>query len=234
MVVDMSEDEPNRPHEAQAGGRPSDGKKGRGRPKEGPNKEELKKEASEETEKARREAMIKSMAEQGFPITDEAAINFIESYMNAYKETVAARGRPTKYDEKLGSWAEFLGAKGMSLVQIAFIFGISKETLFDWARKYPDFSDSLARARDASQSWWEMIGQASLFSDRFQSSVWNKVVSTRFRRDYTDRKGLPYDPNEPETVMGPGEMLELDPRDLTEEQKKVLRIAIAKATKQET
>lgn len=184
-------------------------------------------------EKEMRE-LLASMQEQGFPITDESAVNFIQSYMKAFKKTVAARGRPTKYDEHLGSWAEFLGGKGYSLTQIAFTFGVSRETLYDWARKYPDFSDALSRARDAAQNWWEMIGQASLFADRFQVGVWNKVVSTRFRKDYTDRKGLPYDPNEPETIMGPGEMLELDPRDLTEEQKKVLRIAIAKVTKQES
>lgn len=211
----------------------SDGKKGRGRPKKGPNKEEKKKEEAQILEEARMKAILSAMQEQGFPVTDEAAVNFLQSYMEAHRQTVAARGRPVKYDENLGDWAEFLGSKGLSLAQIAFTFGVNRDTLYDWARKYPEFSDSLSRARDAAQNWWEIVGQASLFSDRFQAGVWNKVVSTRFRRDYTDRKGLPYDPNEPETVMGPGEMLELDPRDLTEEQKKVLKIAIAKATKQE-
>lgn len=241
MEIDMSDDDVPNPAKAKSysGGR---GKKERPTPEAKTEKpeaemtaEERKKKAQEEAEKKRRQAILDAMKDYGFPLEDIEASNFIESYFNAQSTTIAGLGgRPTKYDPALCEWAIYLGTRGYSLSQIAFTFGVSRETLYDWGRNNPEFSDALARAREAAQNWWELIGQAALFSDRFQFGIWNKVVSTRFRKDYTDRKGLPYDPNEPETLMGPGEMLELDPRDLTEEQKKVLRIAIAKATKQES
>lgn len=197
-------------------------------------KAEREKEDQRQREAERRAKIIENMRVNGLPVTDEAAINFVESFYYAQDDVYQSFGRPTKYDPKMDEWVVSLGAKGYSLAQIAFLFGVSRDTLYEWGRENGDFSYALTRAREAAQNWWEMIGQASLFSEKFQFGVWNKVVSTRFRKDYTDRKGLPYDPNEPETIMGPGEVLELDPRDLTEEQKKVLRIAIAKATKQES
>lgn len=181
-----------------------------------------------------REGIIQNLKEHGFPVTDEAALDFIEGYFNTATWIQDQLGRPSKYDERMDDWAILLGARGYSLAQIAFIFGVSRDTLYEWGRKNQSFSDALARARDASQNWWEIVGQSSLFAERFNSFVWNKIVSSRFRRDYTDRKGLPYNPAEPETIEAAAEVMQLDPRDLTEEQREILRIAIEAAKIQET
>jgi len=196
-------------------------------------KEQIAKEERIKKEGERRERVIQLMKQQGFPVSDDDIIDYMDSYYAALEEVQANIGRPTKYFPELGPWAEWLGARGYSLKQICAMFGVSHETLFGWAKENPDFSESLARARESAQSWWETIGQAALFNKGFNTFVWNKIVSTRFRRDYTDRKGVPYDPKEPETVVETGDVLQLDPRDLTEEQKKVLRIAIAKAEQKE-
>lgn len=177
---------------------------------------------------------MKLMKEHGFPLTDEAVIDYMDLYYASLETFYNDVGRPTKYFPELDEWVIWLGNRGYSLKQISAIFGVSNTKLYRWAEENPSFGEALARAREGAQAWWETVGQAALFAERFNTFVWNKIISARFRKDYTDRKGVPYDPNEPETITGPGEMLELDPRDLTDEQKKVLRIAIAKATKQES
>lgn len=197
-------------------------------------KEQLAKEDKQKREAERRERVISLMKEQGFPVSDDDIIDYMDSYYATLETIHENVGRPTKYFPELGEWAEWLGSKGYSLKQICAIFGVSHETLYEWAKRNPEFSESLSRARELAQAWWETIGQAALFNKGFNTFVWNKIISTRFRRDYTDRKGVPYDPNEPETLVDSGDMLQLDPRDLTEEQKKVLRIAIAKAEKKES
>jgi transcriptional regulator with XRE-family HTH domain len=197
-------------------------------------REQTAKEQKSSKEAERREHVIRMMKEQGFPISDDDIIDYMDSYYSSLELVQENVGRPTKYFPELGEWAEWLGSKGYSLKQICAIFGVSHETLYTWAREYPEFSESLARARELAQSWWETIGQAALFNKSFNTFVWNKIISTRFRKDYTDRKGTPYDPNEPETIVETGDVLQLDPRDLTEEQKKVLRIAIAKAEQKES
>lgn len=182
----------------------------------------------------RRQKIIEWMYQHGFPIHDPDMLESMIQYVD-YKDRVRSRiGRPSEYHPSLCKYAIEMGERGYSLKQIASVFSVTYATLWNWGKENPEFFDALARAREGAQAYWEMVGQAGVIGKGFNFPVWNKIVSVRFRQDYTDRKGLPYDPNEPETVMGPGEMLELDPRDLTEEQKKVLRIAIAKATKQES
>ena len=197
-------------------------------------KEQLEKEAKQKREAQRREQVIHMMKQNGFPISDDDIIDYMDNYYASLEEVQEKVGRPTKYFPELGIWAEWLGSKGYSLKQICAIFGVSHETVYEWARQNPEFSESLARARELAQSWWETIGQAALFNKNFNTFIWNKILSTRFRQDYTDRRGLPYDPREPETIVGAGEVLQLDPRDLTEDQRKVLRIAIAKAEQKES
>lgn len=186
-----------------------------------------------EAELSRRESIIQNLKDHGFPVTDEAALDFIEGYFNTATWIQDQLGRPNLYDERMDDWAVLLGARGYSLAQIAFIFGVSRDTLYEWGRKNRSFSDALARAREAAQNWWEVVGQSSLFATKFNSFVWNKIVSSRFRKDYTDRKGLPYNPTEPETIEAAAEVMQLDPRDLTEEQREILRIAIEAAKIQE-
>lgn len=224
----MTDNKVNGPPAEEAKAKPKSG----GKSNKDKRDEEAKK-ARAEKEIERREYIIQNMRENGFYMRDEAVIDFMEGYMEAMELYEERTGRPTKYFSKAGDWAIFLGGRGYSMKQIAAIFGVSHETLYAWGRENSEFSDALTRARELAQTWWETVGQAALFAERFQFGLWNKVVSTRFRRDYTDRKGVPYDPKEPETVLEQGEVLELDPRDLTEEQKKVLKLAFSKAKPKE-
>jgi hypothetical protein len=99
-------------------------------------------------------------------------------------------GRPSSYKPELCQRVVELGAEGWSQTEIAAEFGIDKKSLYDWAGKHPDFSTALSRAKALEQSWWEKRGRASLDAKNFQSSVWSKSMTARFKDDYTERREL--------------------------------------------
>ena len=183
-----------------------------------------------QSQQDRREKVLKIMQEHGFPITDEAVIDFMTLHHEAIERGEKLKGRPSKYLPEMNEYVVFLGKRGYSMKQIASMLDVSHFTLYDWAEQNEEFSQSLARAREAAQNWWETIGQSALFAERFNTFIWNKIVSSRFRQDYTDRKGLPYDPKSPEEVEKIDDgVVSLDLRALTPEQREALAIAIEEA-----
>ena len=188
-----------------------------------------------EEELKRRRAVMDTMQKNGFPITDETVIDFMIIHYEALETFNNQVGRQTKYWPILDEWAIWLGQRGYSLKQMAVIFGISYVKLWEWGKQYPSFGEALVRAREASQAWWETLGQAALFSKDFNTYIWNKIVSTRFRADYTDRKGLPYDPKAPDD----GEQLDsgvvtLNLKALSEDQRRALALAIEGQVEEES
>lgn len=79
-----------------------------------------------------------------------------------------------------------LGKDGKSITQIAEALDQHKDSLYEWAKKYPEFSDALSRARQASQTWWENAGQVGLTTPGFSASLWQKNVSCRFPDDWRE------------------------------------------------
>jgi hypothetical protein len=66
-------------------------------------------------------------------------------------------------------------------------FDVAKQTIDQWAKDYPDFSDALTRARTHSQSWWENEAQGGLKNRDFNAGIWDKSVKSMFREDYMER-----------------------------------------------
>lgn len=99
-------------------------------------------------------------------------------------------GRPTDYKPEYCEKVIELGKQGKSIVQIASMLDQAKQTLYDWEKVHPAFLDSLTRARQESQVWWENMGQAGLVTKEFQPSLWAKQVSCRFPDDYRDKQTI--------------------------------------------
>lgn len=99
-------------------------------------------------------------------------------------------GRPSKYDEAICQRVIDLGKEGKSLTQIAVALNVPKSTLQSWADQHIEFSAALTRAKQCEQAWWENAGQEGLRADKFNSAVWAKSMSARFREDYTERREL--------------------------------------------
>lgn len=97
-------------------------------------------------------------------------------------------GRPTKYDPAFCAQVVELGKQGKSFTQIAVEIGYSKATLIGWSNQHLEFSTALTRAKECEQAWWEQKGMDGLTADKFNSAVWSKSMSARFRDDYTERR----------------------------------------------
>jgi|AACY02.3.fsa_nt_gi hypothetical protein len=96
-------------------------------------------------------------------------------------------GRPTKYDPAYCEQVVKLGGEGLSECEIAVEIGVARGTLHLWKETHPEFLAALTRAKEAEQAWWERTGRKALFADKFNSAVWSKSMSARFRDEYTDR-----------------------------------------------
>lgn len=105
---------------------------------------------------------------------------------SARKATQGIRvGRPLSYSPDLCERAVALGKRGKSWAGIAAAFNISRSTLNEWERLFPEFSDALARARAAAQSWWEDHGRRNLKADRYQAQVHKNIMAAQFE-DYRE------------------------------------------------
>ena len=99
-----------------------------------------------------------------------------------------ATGRPTEYDPEYCDEVVALGQQGKSVAQTACALGVHRDTLYEWAKVHPDFSDAFTYARQCAQSWWEDKGQSGLDQSGFNASLWSRSMAARFPADYTERK----------------------------------------------
>lgn len=108
-----------------------------------------------------------------------------------------AGGRPSKYDPAYCDKVIALGKEGKSLTQIAVALDVPKSTVISWSNQHLEFSTALTRAKECEQAWWEDKGMLGLTADKFNSAVWSKSMSARFRDDYTERREVAGVPDQP-------------------------------------
>lgn len=101
------------------------------------------------------------------------------------------RPEPIPYSDDLPAEAVALGSQGLSEVQIAAHWAISAETMQEWGKTYPSFSQALARARTAMRAWWEEKARRALVTsdNRFPAGAWAQVMRARFS-EYDDKSGI--------------------------------------------
>lgn len=109
-------------------------------------------------------------------------------------------GQPTKYDPAILEGFEDRFRKGQSILEVAVDLGVTRQTLYNWAKDHEEFFDALTRAREVSQAWWEKQGRENLSDheeydaetkistkDKFNDRLWTINVSRRFRTDWAER-----------------------------------------------
>lgn len=99
-------------------------------------------------------------------------------------------GRPSDYKPEYCDQIVEWGAEGKSIVWMASRLDVVRDTIYEWARVHPEFSDALMRARHNCQAWWEDQGQAGLAMPGFNGSVWAKNMGSRFKDDWSDKSSL--------------------------------------------
>ena len=113
-----------------------------------------------------------------------------ENLAQAVELAKRSLGRPPSYRPEYCERVMELGAEGKSLAQIGCEIGHLRDTLRDWAGKYPDFGRALARARELSLAWWEAQAKIGMWDGsakgRLNAHVWLKSMAARFPDDYRE------------------------------------------------
>lgn len=100
---------------------------------------------------------------------------------------MAEMGRPTDYTHLYCEQVIELGRAGKSVTQIAAKLDVNRDTIYEWIKVHPEFSDAITRSKQLAQAWWEDQGQDGLVMPGFNAALWAKQVSSRFREDYHDK-----------------------------------------------
>lgn len=94
-------------------------------------------------------------------------------------------GRPDNYEPRFCEVVVEKGREGATLAEMTLACGQARrETLHDWARKYPQFSEALTLARLESLVWWERQGKAGLHDEykgrKFNDRQWKQMMAGMF------------------------------------------------------
>ena len=68
---------------------------------------------------------------------------------------MAKMGAPTKYKPAYCKALATHFEDGYSYESFAGVVGVSKQTIYDWEKAYPDFLDAKKSNEGKSQFWWE-------------------------------------------------------------------------------
>lgn len=64
------------------------------------------------------------------------------------------RGQPTKYKEDYCDGIILFMKDGRHVVEYAAEIGVSKDTIYEWAKVYPEFKESMDIAMTACEAWY--------------------------------------------------------------------------------
>ena len=106
------------------------------------------------------------------------------------QEPARGPGRPSLYRPEFCERVIEMGALGKSLTQMAARLGVDKASVIRWREEHEDFRTALARAMTLSQDWWEERGQLGVDDRNFNATLYNKIVASRFREDYSERQEI--------------------------------------------
>lgn len=98
-----------------------------------------------------------------------------------------AGGRPTKYDPAYCEKAVGFGKQGKSVEWIACEFEVHVDTIYEWAKVHPAFSDAITLAKQYEQRWWEDTGQEHLTTTGFSASAWSRSMAARFPKKWREK-----------------------------------------------
>lgn len=99
-------------------------------------------------------------------------------------------GRPTDYHPSLCEKVVEHMRSGLSFESFAGAVGCSKQSLYDWANKFPEFMDAKKEGLELCRLFWERLGTAGAAGKvkNFNCAAWIFNMKNRFRDDWRDRQ----------------------------------------------
>lgn len=89
-------------------------------------------------------------------------------------------GRPSKYSKSFIPILEAMMANGASIEEVAAGLRISKQSLYTYADKYPEFLDAIKRGEEFSKAFWLKLGRESLRDKNFNYTGYYMNMKNRF------------------------------------------------------
>lgn len=99
-------------------------------------------------------------------------------------------GAPTKYDSSYCDSAIEWGRAGKSRAWIAAALDVSRQTLHNWEKQFPEFLDAMDRSGALAQQWWEDAGQFGMEKQVFNASIWSRSMAARFPADWREKQEI--------------------------------------------
>lgn len=101
-------------------------------------------------------------------------------------------GRPTKYKPEFCDVVVKVGEEGETLVGMAEACDVSRETINEWMKAHPDFSDAVKRGLQKSQAWWERQGRLATFgaTPGFNPTSYIFNMKNRFKDDWREKQDV--------------------------------------------
>lgn len=92
-------------------------------------------------------------------------------------------GRPSLYREEYCQQLVDHMAEGFSFETFAATIDTHRDTLYEWCKVHPNFSDAKRTGTDKCQAYFEKLGKAAMLGkiDGFSSAVWIFSMKNRFR-----------------------------------------------------
>lgn len=131
-------------------------------------------------------------------------------------------GRPTDYEDTYPEMLIEHFKSGLSFEAFGGVIGVSKQTLYTWTEKYPEFMDAKQRGLMMSRMVWEKMGIDGLYNQVFKDSegatVSKSINAAIWRMNMINRFG--WGEKNSVEVSGPeGKPIEtISKSDLTDEQ----------------
>lgn len=119
--------------------------------------------------------------------------------------------RPTKYKAEYCEFSVKFMGKGFSKEALAGRLGVSRDTIYEWCKANPAFSDAIKRGESRSIYFWEKKGLDGMMGKikHFKPAVWIFTMKRRFgwRDDGREKKDsfdeiLKVSPNQAESYNG--------------------------------
>lgn len=95
--------------------------------------------------------------------------------------------RPTKYKTEMCEQVIDHMAKGFSKEATAAHIGICEDTLYDWIKTNPKFSEAIKEGSLKSRLWWEKTGMGGMLGKLpgFSASTW--IFNMKNRHGWADK-----------------------------------------------
>ena len=78
----------------------------------------------------------------------------------------AKMGAPSSYKPEYCEAFKEMCRKGLSVPEIAAHLNVRRQTLWDWAERYPDFADAYKTGSEYRQLWWANLGKLGLMGEK--------------------------------------------------------------------